>query len=114
MATCEKNDIVYIITTEYKNLLKVGYFDHKGNERLPEITSAEPFKYCYFRYVHNGEEIYENVKDRLCGYDDDVLEDDGYIKVCDMDCNDIKYMIDLAVKGYDKMLTEDIITICSI
>ena len=54
MATCEKNDIIYIMTTECKHILKVGYVDHETNEKLPEITSAEPFKYCYFRYVYNG------------------------------------------------------------
>ena len=104
MAACERNNIVYIITTEYRNILKIGYIDHKTNKRLPEITSAEPFKYCYFRHVYNGKEIYKGVMD-LLDNTDDVLEDDGYLKVSNMNYNDLKYIIDLVVKDFDKMLT---------
>ena len=107
MAACERNNIVYIITTECRNLLKIGYIDHKTNKRLPEITSAEPFKYCYFRYVYDGKDIYERIMDRFDNVDDDddVLEDDGYIKVSNMKCNSVKYIIDLIVKDFDKVLS---------
>jgi len=103
MATRERNDIVYILTTENKNILRVGYINHRTNERFPQITSAEPFKYCYFRFVYDGKKIYQRLIDRLGMFDDDdevdVLEDDGCLKVNGVDCNDFKYMLDLEVKG---------------
>ena len=95
------------MTTQYKSLLKVGYFDHKGNERLPEITSAEPFKYCYFRHVHNGKDICAAVMDTLLpdgNIEMDVLEeeDERFFKVSHTDCNVLKYIIDEEVKDYDE------------
>ena len=108
MKGAEKNDIIYIMTTENRDILRVGYRDLKTNKRFPEITSAEPFKYCYFRYVCNAEEIYRRVEDHL---DDAVLDEnddddvDGELRVYEynIDYNNLKYIIDKIIKNFDKM-----------
>jgi len=108
MEGAEKNDIIYIMTTEDKSILRVSYIDHKTHmqKRFFEIASSEPFKYCYFRYVYDAEEIYRLVEDYL---DDAVLDDDddayidGELSVYNKDSNDLKYIIDKIVKNFDMM-----------
>ena len=85
---------MYILEDNYA--LKVSYVTHGTDERLPEITCSEPYKYCYVRYVYNAEKIldktYEHLKDYVSS--DDVHKDGGCVQVTDLYYKVVKYIID--------------------
>ena len=63
MNTAVKTSVIYASTTNSRHVFKIGYVDPGTNKRLPQITSTEPYKYCYLRYVNHGENVYEQLRD---------------------------------------------------
>ena len=65
MNTAVKTSVIYVSTTDSRNVFKIGHIDQRTNKRLPQITSTEPYKCCYLRYVNQGENVHEQLRDYL-------------------------------------------------
>ena len=65
MDTGVKTSVIYVSTTDSRDVFKIGHIDQRTNKRLPQIASTEPYKCCYLRYVNHGEHVYEQLRDYL-------------------------------------------------